>query len=449
VTLVPIASALALLAADPAIASDADGVPLGFRIFLALVALGGLSIAAGSPLGRRLHRNRAVAALAAGGWFAVLAGAAIGSSGLDVIDTTIFAEVRPLLVVALGWVGLIVGLQLRVRVLQAVPTVIWRWTLVDAAISALVAIAFGLAACGWWIDGFFARAGDSVHWIVGVVPAIAALAASNLGWAPETRSLRVELSDRTKRIAVLVSAGAGLASVLAIAVIGVALLPISESSEQTSLDAGLGLVRLGVLAGVAVLAGAAARFLLGSIERNSPQMLVVLLGLVCLVGGIADAAGIPPLLSGLLAGAVIANLPEGPSRELESVLRRGETAGAILLYAVAGVLATLEPGWGAVLLAIGLAASRTLLKTWWMSKALRGGGEDLPRGTPLRLAAVRQAPIAVAIAVSLVLVEDSLLSRTILSVVVLAGLLSSLAAPIRSLQRILGERRDERVGAAA
>ena len=445
----PIASALALLAADPAIASDADGVPLGFRIFLALVALGGLSIAAGSPLGRRLHRNRAVAALAAGGWFAVLAGAAIGSSGLDVIDTTIFAEVRPLLVVALGWVGLIVGLQLRVRVLQAVPTVIWRWTLVDAAISALVAIAFGLAACGWWIDGFFARAGDSVHWIVGVVPAIAALAASNLGWAPETRSLRVELSDRTKRIAVLVSAGAGLASVLAIAVIGVALLPISESSEQTSLDAGLGLVRLGVLAGVAVLAGAAARFLLGSIERNSPQMLVVLLGLVCLVGGIADAAGIPPLLSGLLAGAVIANLPEGPSRELESVLRRGETAGAILLYAVAGVLATLEPGWGAVLLAIGLAASRALLKTWWMSTALRGGGEESPRGTPLRLAAVRQAPIAVAIAVSLVLLEDSQLSRTILSVVVLAGLLSSLAAPIRSLQRILGERRDERVGAAA
>ena len=131
------------------------------------------------------------------------------------------------------------------------------------------------------------------------------------------------------------------------------------------------------------------------------------------------------------------------------MLRRGDTAGAILLYAVAGVLATLEPGWGAVLLAIGLAASRTLLKTWWMSKALRGGGEDLPRGTPLRLAAVRQAPIAVAIAVSLVLVEDSLLSRTILSVVVLAGLLSSLAAPIRSLQRILGERRDERVGAAA
>lgn len=438
-----------LLAADPVIAPEADGIPLGFRIFLALVALGGLSIAAGSPLGRRLHRNRAVAALAAGGWFAVLAGAAIGPAGLDVIDAAIFAEVRPLLVVALGWVGLIVGLQLRLRVLEAVPRVIWRWVLVDAAISALVAIAFGLAACGWWIDGFFDRVGDSVVWAIGVVPALVALAAANLGWAPETRSLRVELSDRTKRIAVLVSAGAGLASVLAIALLGLALLPISESAEGPPLEAGLGLVRLGVLVGVAVIAGTAARFIVGSIERNSPQMLVVLLGLVCLVGGIADAAGIPPLLSGLLAGAVIANLPEGPSRELGTLLRRGETAGAILLYAVAGVLATFEPGWGAVLLAVGLAASRALLKTWWMSKALRGGGEELPRGTPLRLAAVRQAPIAVAIAVSLVLVEDSQLSRTILSVVVMTGLLSSLAAPIRSLQRILGERREERLGAAA
>ncbi|MGA1057111.1 MAG: hypothetical protein ACO3Y3_05385 [Phycisphaerales bacterium] len=445
----PSPSALMLLAADPALAPDPGGVPIGFRIFLALVALGGLSIAAGSPLGRRLHRNRAVAALAAGGWFAVLAGAAIGPAGLDVIDAAIFAEVRPLLVVALGWVGLIVGLQLRLRVLQAVPKVVWRWVLVDAAVSASIAIALGLAACGWWIEGFFELAAESPGLVIAIVPAIAALAASNLGWAPETRSLRIELSDRTRRIAVLVSAGAGLASVIAVATLGLTALPIAETTEAVSFDARLGLVRLGVLAGIAVLAGTAARFLLGSIERNSPQMLVVLLGLVCLVGGIADAAGIPPLLSGLLAGVVIANLPEGPSRELESVLRRGETAGAILLYAVAGVLATFEPGWGAVLLALGLAASRTLLKTAWMSAALRGGGEELPRGTPLRLATVRQAPIAVAIAVSLVLVEDSQLSRTILSVVVLTGLLSSLVAPLRSLQRILGERRDERQGAAA
>lgn len=445
----PSPSALLLLAAVPPIEPDTGGVPLGFRIFLALVALGGLSIAAGSPLGRRLHRNRAVAALAAGGWFAVVAGAAIGPAGLDVIDATIFAEVRPLLVVALGWVGLIVGLQLRLRVLQAVPKVIWRWVLADAAISAAIAIAFGLAACGWWIAGFFDLVAESGGLALTIVPALAALAASNLGWAPETRSLRVELSDRTRRIAVLVSAGAGLASVLAIALMGMATLPLAESNERISFEAGLGLVRLAVVVGVAVLAGAAARFLLGSIERNSPQMLVVLLGLVCLVGGIADAAGIPPLLSGLLAGTVMANLPDGPSRELESVLRRGETAGAILLCAVAGVLASVEPGWGAVLLALGLAASRTLLKTWWMSSALRSGGEELPRGTPLRLAAVRQAPTAMAIAVSLVLIEDSQLSRTILSIVVMTGLLSSLVAPIRSLQRILGERRDERLGAAA
>ncbi|MGA1394221.1 MAG: hypothetical protein ACO38W_13800, partial [Phycisphaerales bacterium] len=264
---------------------------------------------------------------------------------------------------------------------------VWRWVLVDAAVSASIAIALGLAACGWWIEGFFELAAESPGLVIAIVPAIAALAASNLGWAPETRSLRIELSDRTRRIAVLVSAGAGLASVIAVATLGLTALPIAESTEAVSFDARLGLVRLGVLAGIALLAGTAARFLLGSIERNSPQMLVVLLGLVCLVGGIADAAGIPSLLSGLLAGVVIANLPEGPSRELESVLRRGETAGAILLYAVAGVLATFEPGWGAVLLALGLAASRTLLKTAWMSAALRG-----PRGTaPLAAADPRRA----------------------------------------------------------
>lgn len=442
----PAVAPLLLLAADPVAAPEGDAMPLGFRIFLALLALGGLSIAAGSPLGRRLHRNRAVAALAAGGWFAVVAGAAIGPAGFDLLDAAIFAEVRPLLVFALGWVGLIVGLQLRLRMLQAVPRVLWRWVLVDAGVSAAIAAAFGIAICGWWIEGFVSSGGSLA---IAVLPALAALVASNLGWAPETRSLRIELSDRTRRIAVLVSAGAGLSAIAAILLSGLATLPVGESAAPAGFDATLGLLRLGVLVGTAAIAGAAAKFLLGSVERNSPQMLVVLLGVVCLVGGLADAAGIPPLLSGLFAGAVIANLPEGPTRDLESVLRRGETAGAILLYAVAGVLATVEPGWGAVIVAVGLAGSRIVLKTWWMSAALRGGGEELPRETPLRLAAIRQAPTAVAVAVSLVLIEDSVLSRTILSIVVLTGLLSSLAAPLRSLERRLVERRSEGAEAAA
>ncbi|MHC4833125.1 MAG: hypothetical protein ACYTFH_04370 [Planctomycetota bacterium] len=419
-----------LLAADAAPVPDAPagGVPIGFRIFLAVLALGGLAIAAGTPFSRRLHRNRAVAALSAGGWFAVLAGLGVGPAGLDLVDERIFAELRPLVVVSLGWVGLIVGLQARWRILQAVPRVVWSWTLEDAAMSALVAAAIGAIVYGLSIEHGFAHP-------VALIAPLATLAAANLSWAPETRSLRVELSDRTRRIATLVAAAAGLSAILAIAVAGLATLPIRADGIASSLDPLLGLKRFGILVATALVVGAGARVLLSIVERDSPQMLVVVVGLVCIVAGVADAAGISPLLSGLLAGVVIANLSTGPLRNLESVLHRGETAGGMLLYGFAGVLVATEPGWATIALGFAIAATRILLKPASLRRSMRIAGEELPAATPLRLASVRQAPLAVAVVIALILVEDSTLARTLLTAIVIAGFASGLAAPLQSWQR--------------
>jgi len=430
-----------LLAADaaPLVDDGGSGVPIGFRIFLAVLALGGLAIAAGTPFSRRLHRNRAVAALSAGGWFAVLAGLGVGPAGLDLVDERIFAELRPLVVVSLGWVGLIVGLQARWRILQAVPRVVWSWTTKDAAMSALVAASLGAIVFGLSVENGFA------HPIALVAP-LTTLAAANLSWAPETRSLRVELSDRTRRIATLVAAAAGLSAIVAIAVAGFATLPIRADGIASSLDVPLGLRRLGILCATAAVVGAGARFLLSIVERDSPQMLVVVVGLVCIVAGVADAAGISPLLSGLLAGVVIANLSTGPLRNLESVLHRGETAGGMLLYGFAGVLVSTEPGWATVALGFAIAASRILLKPTVLRQSMRMAGEELPATTPLRLASVRQAPLAVAVAIALVLVEDSTLARTLLTAIVIAGFASGLAAPLQSWQRRISSNRTSRDG---
>lgn len=387
------------------------------RILLAVLALAGLAIAAGTPISRRLHRHRAVAALAAGGWLAVIAGVAIGPGGLDLVDDGIVAAVRPLVIVALGWVGLIVGLQARRRLLAAVPRVAWRWTSLDAAAS-----------------------------IVAGLLVAAVLVAANLGWAPETRSLRVELSDRTRRVAVLASAAAGLSSIAAVILSGVVALPL-DAGGAVAVE--LIAPRTLLLVATALVAGIGTRFLLAQVERSSPQMLVVLVGLVCLVAGIADSTGISPLLSGLLAGAVLANLPGAPLRNLEDVIRRGEHAGAILLQATAGTLLDVRLGGAILVVAVVLAASRATTKPPIMRRVLVGAGEELPSRTPLRLAGIRQAPIAVAIAVAAVLADDSFASRATLSAVVLAGLLSSLLPPLRSwwLRRRVGA--DRLVGAAA
>lgn len=427
-----------LLAADaaPAAGDGGNGIPIGFRIFLAVLALGGLAIAAGTPFSRRLHRNRAVAALSAGGWFAVLAGLAFGPAGLDLVDEGIFAGLRPLVVVSLGWVGLVVGLQARWKILQAVPRVIWTWTAKDAAMSALVAASLGTIVFGLSVEHGFAHP-------AALVAPLATLAAANLSWAPETRSLRVELSDRTRRIATLVAAAAGLSAIVAIAFAGLAALPIRADGIESALELMLGVRRFGILLATAVVVAAGARFLLSLVERDSPQMLVILVGFVCIVAGVADAAGISPLLSGLLVGVVVANLSTAPLRNLESVLHRGETAGGMLLYGFAGVLVASEPGWATVALGFAIAASRILLKPATLRRSMRIAGEELPARTPLRLASVRQAPLAVAVAISLVLVEDSMLARTLLTAVVIAGLASGLAAPLHSWQQRLSSKRPD------
>lgn len=409
------------------------------RILLAVLALAGLAIAAGTPISRRLHRHRAVAALAAGGWLAVIAGVAIGPGGLDLVDDGIVAAVRPLVIVALGWVGLIVGLQARRRLLAAVPRVAWRWTSLDAAAS-IVAGLLVAAALLWAIDR------REPLPLGGAILAASVLVAANLGWAPETRSLRVELSDRTRRVAVLASAAAGLSSIAAVILSGVVALPLDAGG---AVEVELIAPRTLLLVATALVAGIGTRFLLAQVERSSPQMLVVLVGLVCLVAGIADATGISPLLSGLLAGAVLANLPGAPLRNLEDVIRRGEHAGAILLQATAGTLLDVRLGGAILVVAVVLAASRATTKPPIMRRVLVGAGEELPSRTPLRLAGIRQAPIAVAIAVAAVLADDSFASRATLTAVVLAGLLSSLLPPLRSwwLRRRVGA--DRLVGAAA
>lgn len=427
-----------LLAADATTAPEQDGsgIPIGFRIFLAVLALGGLAIAAGTPLSRRLHRNRAIAALSAGGWFAVFVGLGFGPAGLDLIDARTFAQLRPLVVVALGWVGLIVGLQARWAILKAVPRVVWTWTANDAVISSVVAVAIGLVIFGLAVDDPFAHP-------AALFAPIATLAAANLAWAPETRSLRVELSERTRRIATLVAAAAGLSAILAIALAGVASLPIRADGDASAFDPQLGLGRLGILLATAAVVGIGVRFLLSLVERDSPQMLVIVVGFVGIIAGIADAAGISPLLSGLLAGVVVANLPAAPLRNLEAVLHRGETAGGMLLYGFAGVLVATDSGWATVAIGVSIAATRVLLKPITMRNSMRRSGEELPSSTPLRLASVRQAPLAVAVAISLVLIEDSILARTLLTAVVVAGFASGLAAPLQSLQQRLSSRSSE------
>ena len=81
-----------------------------------------------------------------GGWVAIALGALLGPHFLHVIDGEVLLNVRPLIMIGLGWIGFIVGMQGRSELLMRVPGVLWKWTFSDAVLSIVLTGAIAVVA---------------------------------------------------------------------------------------------------------------------------------------------------------------------------------------------------------------------------------------------------------------------------------------------------------------
>jgi len=114
--------------------------------------------------------------------------------------------------------------------------------------------------------------------------------------------------------------------------------------------------------------------------------------------GIASTLGFSPLFVAMLLGAVIVNLPGKMLNQFQRVVVDAEQPIAMALMLTAGVVADPTPGRTAVWLLLALFAARLLVKrivARW--QPFRDAGA---RGTPLVFGPIRQAPIAIALALS-------------------------------------------------
>ncbi len=416
----PDTDAALTLGADAATGlGSADG-PTALAVFLAVALVVALSLFATSRLFQRVQRVRIVAALISGGWLAVAVGFILGPNALAVIEADTLLEVRPLLMIGLGWIGVIVGLQANRTLLHQSPPMLWKWTAVDVALSLLLVGGLGAIV-------LIGRVPDdhvTVGWLL--LPVVL-LGTCAIGWVPETRSLQSTRGAGQSSLAMLVQGGSGLASLAAIGVFGVCFKFVGRDGDGAMrimlADASLAFI---MAAALAVFLGYGGRMLLDIAGRNRSQTLVVFLGMVALVTGVAAELTYSPLFAAVLAGAVIANLASARLREFESFLLRAEQPVAILFYLLAGVL--LQPGLGAWAwgLVIAIAGVRLAVKPALMRIALKPEQHGLPARSSLYAAPVRQSPIAVALAVGLVLSESSMLNRDLLTIVVLTALLSEL-----------------------
>ena len=384
--------------------------------FLSILLVATLAIAGTSRSLNRLRRSRPIAVLISGGWIWIAVGAALGPRVLDAISGEIVLRMTPLVAFALGWIGLMIGLQAQRSVLASLPASVRRATLTDLALSLPL---FGLAG---WIGLTIWASGNSA---VSLAAPTALLAACGVGWTMETRSLRAGRSEADGRLSMAIRGAGGVAGIAAVTVWGVgASLSHHAADGSPTIDLARGGATLLACVALAIVLGMLARLALRFARDSRADLLTVFVGLVALVSGAAVNLGAPPIFAAMLAGMVLTNMPGVELRRFERFLLDAEHVVAVVLAIIAGVLLDASIGPAGLLLGVALATLRLLTKPAAVAAAARGDDSLRVASRTLRLASVRQSPIALAVAVGYVLAEPSPTSRQLLAVVVLAGLLS-------------------------
>lgn len=318
------------------------------RVLIGLAILATLALLAASPALYSFRRTRLGAALMAGGWVMVAAGFALGPHGISLIGAVQVQVSKPLMLFLLGWVGLVVGLQVDRRLPNVVPDRILRLSCLDAVLS-LVVIGGG-TGCVMAASGLSWRS---------LLPVACLLGIGGIGCSPETRSL-VRGQAGLEAWAAAIRAVSGVGAIMAVIAMG-----LMVSVFHTLADAPLpGFAEVGrialepaVTAVMGVAMGLLGMWLMGIAGRDAGQFLVVLIGLVSLTVGAAAMMGHSPMFAALFAGAAVANLPGRSLEKFRRVVCESEQPIGTAMMLAAGLL--IEPGIGVVGVAVVVAAVAT------------------------------------------------------------------------------------------
>lgn len=392
------------------------------RLLGALAVLMVLALLATNRRTMRLRRSGAAAALISGGWVAVGAGVLLGPALTGVVTVEgVREQLTPLIQFVAGWVGLMLGLQLRRSVLAGLPGSIWRLVVLDVAATLLVMGGVVAGGLMWWSGSASWSDLPRLWW------AYAVLVCGGAGWALETRSVAGGAGERGHDdVRRGIRAGGTLLAVAAALGLGLLVPLVGRDAEGLArFQVGTGLIEIaaGLLgAGIIAMVGLHA---LGLAGKSPERQLVVHLGVVALSAGVAGQLGLPAIAVAVVVGVVIANLQGKKSWGFERFILDAELVIAGLLALLAGVLVVPGIGVEALVLSLGLICARLVCKPLVLRVGLRG-----TRVGALGYAPVRQSSAALAVALSVLVLEPSRFVGSALTVLVITGVGSSLAVTV-------------------
>lgn len=377
------------------------------KTLLGLLALVVLAYLGGHPRVRWLEAKLGISRVIAAGFPFLLLGFIAASDAVGVLSPSVIDHMRPVLHLALGWLGLAVGMRVELGRMSRLP----RGTPAILAIG--TGLPFLLIAVGGGLLLLGDRAADgNVAFDRALVRDALVLGAAG-AMAADTDALRIAV----RRMGEVARDHLQLVARLdeTVGLIGLIFLTAyvrPESSWNVPGTAWL-FITLGLpaCAGFVVYLGLRLR-------TTSTELVALLLGFVAFVAGIASTLLLSALVVCFVVGVLLANFPGDYHDRLRDVLGRLEAPIYLLFLLVAG--ARWQPGaivgWALVLV---LVAAR--LPGRWLGVRLAWRRADIelpPEARPaLVLSPLGTLPIAIAVNVELLYPDDPTLPAVVTAVI--------------------------------
>ena len=370
----------------------------------------------------------------------LLLGILLGPSVTGLIRAEVVGGFAPLMTLALGWIGAVIGAQFFLPALMRIPGVLFR----IATVEALLSLVLVSAMMGTVLMGVFPLTLPGV-----VLPAVA-LGAIATASAPSGIAVVSQSLGRRGRIVQQLEVATAVDAAVAVAGFGL-LLSIIHSAPAVEPRAPTATEWAVISLGIGVVGGALFHLFLWQ-ERQIDRLFIGLAGAIILASGAATYLNLSPLLPTMLVGAILVNTSANRD-EIKEVLGRVERPlyFVLLIFAGAAWAPPVESGW--ILPVAAFLVVRMLVKliAGWTAAATAGALPALGPGWGRAL--LGQGGLALAIALNYRLHTDAVL----VNVVFTAGLLSVLLTDFFSaraagavlwprLRRRRGARRGGRSG---
>ncbi len=310
------------------------------KVFLGLVGLLALAYLGGHPLVQRLERKVGVSRVVAAG-FPFLALGLLAHRN-EILADDVLDHLRPVLHLALGWIGLVIGLRIELGKLSSLP----RGAIGIIGIGTGLPLAFIVAGCATLLFAGRAVAGESLLDPLIIRDALVLGAAGSI--AADTETLRYgarRASVEARRSLVQLATLDELAALVGLAFLNAYFRPTGvEVTWQLPNTAWL-FVTFGLALVVGVVVYAIVR-----LPATRTESIALLLGSVAFVSGIASSLHLSPLVVCFVVGLLLANFPGEYKQRLQENLARLEAPIYLVFLIVAGAM--WRPnllGWAAML----------------------------------------------------------------------------------------------------